>query len=72
MLAEDIGTALLVLFGAGSVAAALTVGGGQFYLIGPVAGAVLAAFAHELVARPRVADTEPPQGAAGDITGRRE
>jgi len=42
------------------------------YLIGPVAGAVLAAFAYDLVARPSDADAEPPQGAAGDITGRRE
>ena len=42
------------------------------YLIGPVAGAVLAAFAYDLVARPSDADAEPPQGAAGDITGRRD
>jgi glycerol uptake facilitator protein len=44
------------------------------YLIGPVLGAVLAAFAYDLVARPADAQdvVEPPQGAAGDITGRRE
>jgi glycerol uptake facilitator protein len=44
------------------------------YLIGPVLGAVLAAFAYDLVARPAEAQdvVEPPQGAAGDITGRRE
>ena len=42
------------------------------YLIGPVAGAVLAAFAYDRVARPSDADAEPPRGAAGDITERRD
>jgi glycerol uptake facilitator protein len=42
------------------------------YLIGPLAGAVLAGFAYDFVARPREAEaaTEPAQGTAGDITGR--
>jgi len=45
------------------------------YVIGPVVGAVLAAFAYDLIARPREAEEaldEPAQGAAGDITGRGE
>jgi glycerol uptake facilitator protein len=45
------------------------------YLIGPVLGGLLAAFAYDLVARPADAEAaigEPPQGTAGDITGRRE
>jgi glycerol uptake facilitator protein len=43
------------------------------YLIGPVAGGLLAAFAYDLVVRPPAEDAvvaEPPQGAAGEITGR--
>jgi glycerol uptake facilitator protein len=43
------------------------------YLIGPVAGGLLAAFAYDLVVRPPAEEpvvAEPPQGAAGDITGR--
>jgi glycerol uptake facilitator protein len=43
------------------------------YLIGPIAGGLLAAFAYDLVARPPAAEeavAEPPQGTAGDITGR--
>jgi glycerol uptake facilitator protein len=45
------------------------------YIIGPVLGAVLAAFAYDLIARPpgaEVAPAEPAQGTQGDITGRRE
>ncbi|MFL5825143.1 MAG: MIP/aquaporin family protein [Thermoleophilaceae bacterium] len=45
------------------------------YLIGPIAGGVLAAFAYDFVARPLEAEVpiaEPPQGTAGDITGRDE
>jgi glycerol uptake facilitator protein len=47
------------------------------YLIGPVLGGLLAAWAYDLVARPAEAEAaaagvEPPQGTAGDITGRRE
>lgn len=44
------------------------------YLIGPILGALLAAFAYDAVARPRRADEalEPPQGTQGDILGRRE
>lgn len=43
------------------------------YLIGPVAGGLLAAFAYDLVARPPAAEAavaEPPQGTSGDIKGR--
>ncbi|HEX8856361.1 MAG TPA: MIP/aquaporin family protein [Thermoleophilaceae bacterium] len=43
------------------------------YIIGPVAGGVLAAFTYDYVAQMRAAEepvVEPPQGAAGDITGR--
>jgi len=45
------------------------------YLIGPVVGGVLAAYAYDYVARPGEAEPavpEPAQGTAGDITGRRE
>jgi glycerol uptake facilitator protein len=45
------------------------------YLIGPVVGGLLAAYAYDLVARPAEAEAamaEPAQGTAGDITGRRE
>jgi glycerol uptake facilitator protein len=45
------------------------------YLIGPVLGGLPAAYAYHLVARPPAAEAapaEPPQGTAGDITGRRE
>jgi glycerol uptake facilitator protein len=47
------------------------------YVIGPVVGAVLAAFAYDLIARPPEAEEEPAidepaQGTAGDIIGRRE
>jgi glycerol uptake facilitator protein len=43
------------------------------YVIGPLVGALLAAFAYDLVARPLAAEAavaQPAQGAAGDITGR--
>jgi glycerol uptake facilitator protein len=43
------------------------------YVIGPVAGGLLAAFAYDLIVRPPAEEAvlaEPPQGAAGDITGR--
>jgi glycerol uptake facilitator protein len=46
------------------------------YLVGPVLGGLAAAYAYDLVARPSEAEAEaaeqPPQGTAGDITGRRE
>jgi glycerol uptake facilitator protein len=45
------------------------------YLIGPVLGGLAAAYAYDVVARPSEAEpetAEPPQGTAGDITGRRE
>jgi glycerol uptake facilitator protein len=45
------------------------------YLIGPIVGGLLAASAYDVIARPTEAEAaaaEPPQGAAGDITGRRE
>lgn len=43
------------------------------YLIGPVAGGLLAAFSYDFLVRPpgeEAVVAEPPQGAAGDITGR--
>jgi glycerol uptake facilitator protein len=43
------------------------------YLIGPIAGGLLAGFAYDLIARPLAAEAavaQPPQGAAGDIKGR--
>jgi glycerol uptake facilitator protein len=43
------------------------------YLIGPILGGVLAAFAYDLIARPPAPEApiaEPAQGAAGEITGR--
>jgi hypothetical protein len=55
LLAEGVGTGILVLFGAGSVVAALTLGDGK----------------HDGIARPRLLDEpEPAQGTAGDIEGR--
>jgi glycerol uptake facilitator protein len=57
-----------------------TLGGGDTewgdlpaYLVGPLAGGVLAAVAYDAIARPRDADVEaaePPQGTQGDVTGR--
>ncbi|MDP9427376.1 MAG: aquaporin family protein [Actinomycetota bacterium] len=44
------------------------------YVIGAVLGGLLAAFSYDLVARPRSAEeaaAEPPQGALGDVVGRR-
>jgi hypothetical protein len=61
-LAEAVGTGILVLFGAGSVVAALTLGGGElgYSCLGMIA-----------IARPRLFDEpEPHQSAAGDIEGR--
>src|SRR5215213_3948958 len=59
---------------------AATLGGGDTewgdlpaYLVGPLAGGVLAAVAYDAIARPRDADVEaaePPQGTQGDVTGR--
>jgi len=66
LLAEAIGTALLVVFGAGAVLAALTIGKGKLdyaglgspprdelsvYVVGPPVGAGLAALLYDLVAR---------------------
>lgn len=58
---------------------ASTIGGGDTewgdlpaYLIGPLAGGVLAAAAYDAIARPRAVEVEPPQGALGDIEGRRD
>lgn len=46
---------------------------GQFpaYVLGPLLGALAAAFSYDLVARPRDAESteEPPQGAQGDVVG---
>lgn len=57
-----------------------TIGGGDTewgdlpaYLIGTLAGGVLAAVAYDAIARPRdaaVEAAEPPQGTQGDVTGR--
>jgi glycerol uptake facilitator protein len=64
----------------GPFAAAALTGGdvlwSQFpaYIVGPLLGAALAVYSYDLVARPRLAEeagTEPPQGAAGDVVGRR-
>ncbi|MDQ6820466.1 MAG: hypothetical protein M3076_09065 [Actinomycetota bacterium] len=67
LLAEAIGTALLVVFGAGTVLAALTIGKGKpdyaglgspprdelsVYVVGPLVGAGLAALLYDFVARP--------------------
>lgn len=60
---------------------AATLGGGEapwgdfiVYVIGPVLGALAAAFVYDAVAEPRRAEeaAEPAQGALGDIEGRRE
>jgi len=55
---------------------ASTIGGGDTewgdlpaYLIGPLAGGVLAAAAYDAIARPRAVEVEPAQGALGDIEG---
>lgn len=44
------------------------------YLLGPIAGAVAAAFTYDAIARPRhaVEEPEPAQGTQGDIEGRRD
>src|SRR4051794_12658231 len=55
-----------------------TVGGGDtnwgdlpVYLIGPLAGGLVAAVSYDYIARPRLFDApQPPQGTAGDIEGR--
>jgi len=39
--------------------------------LGPLIGGVLAAFAYDAIARPRVVEEEPPQGTEGDVRGRR-
>jgi glycerol uptake facilitator protein len=57
-----------------------TIGGGDTnwgdlpaYIIGPIAGAVLAALAYDAIARPRHFDEpQPAQGTQGDIEGRRD
>ena len=56
-----------------------TIGGGDTewgdlpaYLIGPLAGGVLAAAAYDAIARPRAVEGQPAQGALGDIEGRRD
>ena len=46
--------------------------GGRATLIGPIVGGVLAAVAYDLIARPvREVPAEAPQGAEGEIRGRR-
>jgi hypothetical protein len=57
---------------------ATAIGGGDpewgdfpVYIIGPLVGGVVAAFAYDAIARPRVAAEEPPQGTEGDIRARR-
>jgi hypothetical protein len=67
LLAKAIGTASLVVFGAGTVLAALTIGNGKLdyaglgspprdelsvYVVGPLVGAWLAALLYDFVARP--------------------
>ena len=45
------------------------------YIVGPLVGAVLAAWAYDVVARPREAGPaveEPVRGTAGEVTGRQE
>jgi glycerol uptake facilitator protein len=42
------------------------------YIIGPLLGGVIAAFAYDAIARPRAIEAEPAQGALGDIEGRRD
>jgi glycerol uptake facilitator protein len=43
------------------------------YVIGPLLGAIAAAFGYDLLARPREHEaSEPDQGTQGDIVGRRE
>ena len=56
-----------------------TIGGGDTfwgdlpaYVIGPLLGGAVAAFAYDAVARPRVFELEPAQGTQGDIEGRRD
>jgi len=53
-----------------------TIGGGDTewgdlpaYLIGPLAGGVLAAAAYDAIARPRAVEGDPAQGPLGDIEG---
>ena len=63
LLAEGVGTGILVLFGAGSVVAALTLGDGK----PDYAGLGMAAN----TSRPRLLDEpEPAPGTAEDIEGR--
>jgi glycerol uptake facilitator protein len=59
---------------------ATAIGGGDpewgdfpVYIIGPLAGGVIAAFLYDAIARPRLGaeETEPPQGTEGDIRARR-
>ena len=57
---------------------ATAIGGGDpqwadypVYVLGPLIGGVLAAFAYDAIARPRVVEEEPPQGTEGDVRGRR-
>jgi len=56
-----------------------TIGGGDSfwgdlpaYVIGPLLGGAVAAFAYDAVARPRAFELEPAQGTQGDIEGRRD
>jgi glycerol uptake facilitator protein len=41
------------------------------YVVGPLVGGAFAAFAYDLIAQPGRAAVETPQGAAGDVVGRR-
>lgn len=84
LLAEAIGTALLVVFGAGTVLAALTIGKGKLDYAGLgspppdelsvyVVGAGLSALLCDFVARAERVGVvaEAAQGAAGSVEGRR-
>ena len=68
LAAEVVGTAILVLFGAGSVVAALRVGDGKLeYVIGPLLGGALAVFAYDAIARPRLLEAAPARLVTGRV-----
>jgi glycerol uptake facilitator protein len=65
--ARTLGPLLVNTFGGGDTAWGDLPG----YLIGTIAGGIVAALSYDAIARPRLYDeSEPPQGAAGDIEGR--